>query len=160
MTPVAIGDTQGTLQARKTCITPYKRQETLVWLHIWDHCSHYKDSFIFNIYRRHQSFFVGSPISLFWSSGNVCPGFQSHGGSSLAGILACMQLQRYYILKTCRIFNTKLEYDVHLNNRRIMHGVCHEKPFNAPEMNPCPLGLFHHYFLTPVLLLRAQCNFR
>ena len=26
MTPVAIGDTQGTLQARKTCITPYNAQ--------------------------------------------------------------------------------------------------------------------------------------
>ena len=34
MTPVAIGDTQGTLQARKTCITPYKRPETLVWVYI------------------------------------------------------------------------------------------------------------------------------
>ena len=30
MTPVAIGDTQGTLQARKTCITVYKRPETLI----------------------------------------------------------------------------------------------------------------------------------
>ena len=28
--PVDIGDTQGTLQARKTCITPYKCPETLV----------------------------------------------------------------------------------------------------------------------------------
>ena len=34
MTPVAIGDTQGTLQARKTCITPYKRPETLLWVYM------------------------------------------------------------------------------------------------------------------------------
>ena len=34
MTPVDIGDTQGTLQARKTCITPYKRPETLVWVYM------------------------------------------------------------------------------------------------------------------------------
>ena len=33
MTPVDIGDTQGTLQARKTCITPYKRPETLIWVY-------------------------------------------------------------------------------------------------------------------------------
>ena len=30
VTPVAIGDTQGTLQAQKTCITAYKRPETLI----------------------------------------------------------------------------------------------------------------------------------
>ena len=34
MTPVDIGDTQGTLQARKTCITPYKRPETLLWVYM------------------------------------------------------------------------------------------------------------------------------
>ena len=34
MTPVAIGDTQGTLQARKTCITPYKCPETLIWVYM------------------------------------------------------------------------------------------------------------------------------
>ena len=34
MNPVAIGDTQGTLQARKTCITPYKRPETLIWVYM------------------------------------------------------------------------------------------------------------------------------
>ena len=35
VTPVAIGDTQGTLQARKTCVTPYKRPETLIWVYTW-----------------------------------------------------------------------------------------------------------------------------
>ena len=39
MTPVAIGDTQGTLQARKTCITPYKRPETLVWVYMYTYFS-------------------------------------------------------------------------------------------------------------------------
>ena len=34
MTPVDIGDTQGTLQARKTFKTAYKRPETLVWVYI------------------------------------------------------------------------------------------------------------------------------
>ena len=34
MTPVAIGDTQGTLQARKTCKTVYNRPETLLWVYI------------------------------------------------------------------------------------------------------------------------------
>ena len=34
MTPVAICDTQGSLQARKTCITPYKCPETLVWVYM------------------------------------------------------------------------------------------------------------------------------
>ena len=31
MTPVDIGDTQGTLQAKKMFETLYKRPETLVW---------------------------------------------------------------------------------------------------------------------------------
>ena len=33
MTPVAIGDTQGTLQARKTWFAMYKRPETFLRLH-------------------------------------------------------------------------------------------------------------------------------
>ena len=35
MTPVDIVDTQGTLQARKTCTTPYKRPGTLIRVYIW-----------------------------------------------------------------------------------------------------------------------------
>ena len=33
MTPVDIGDTQGTLQAKKMFETLYKRSETLVWVY-------------------------------------------------------------------------------------------------------------------------------
>ena len=36
MIPVAIGDTQGTLQARKTWFAVYKRPETFLRLHIFD----------------------------------------------------------------------------------------------------------------------------
>ena len=81
-------------------------------------------------------------------------GFRAMVDPHLRASLPVCNYKDIIYLKTCRIFNTKLEYDVHLNNRRIMHGVCHEKPFNAPEMNPCPLGLFYHYFLTPVFFVR------
>ena len=39
MAPVDIGDTQGTLQAKKTFETLYKRPETLVWVYISFWCS-------------------------------------------------------------------------------------------------------------------------
>ena len=38
MTPVDIGDTQGTLQAKKMFETLYKRPETLVWVYISHVC--------------------------------------------------------------------------------------------------------------------------
>ena len=41
---------------------------------------------------RTQVLFLGPPIPLFWASGDVCPGFQSQGGS-LACFLACVILR-------------------------------------------------------------------
>ena len=38
----------------------------------------------------HMSFFVGPLIPLFWSSGDVCPGFQSKGGSCLHAFLPAL----------------------------------------------------------------------
>ena len=48
---------------------------------------HYRtENVFFKIFWRTHVLFVGPLIPLFWTSGNVCPGFQSQGGS-----LACMQ---------------------------------------------------------------------
>ena len=52
MTPAAIGDTQGTLQARKTCITPYKRPVTLIWVYTgkkWAHNQIISENYIINV---------------------------------------------------------------------------------------------------------------
>ena len=40
----------------------------------------------------HKSFFLGPLIPLFWTSGDICPGFQSKGGS-LACFLTCVVLR-------------------------------------------------------------------
>ena len=37
---------------------------------------------LFYFFGGHQSFSLGPLIPLFWTSGNVCPGFQTQGGSS------------------------------------------------------------------------------
>ena len=48
--------------------------------------------FFISIFWRTQVLFVGSLIALFWT-GNMCPGFQSQGGSFFACFLACVILR-------------------------------------------------------------------
>ena len=36
--------------------------------------------FFFKIFGGHKVLFVGPLVPLFWTSGDVCPGFQSQGG--------------------------------------------------------------------------------
>ena len=52
--------------------------------------------FLQNFWRK-QVFFVGPLISLFWTSGDICPGFQSQGGSLAwkASSTACNAFLRF-----------------------------------------------------------------
>ena len=49
-------------------------------------------SFVFKFWRT-QVLFVGPLIPLFWTSGDVCPGFQSQGGSLFVCFLTCVILR-------------------------------------------------------------------
>ena len=54
------------------------------------HCARYCQKFFFKNFCRTRVLFVGQLIALFWTSGDVCPGFQSQGGS-LTCTLSCLR---------------------------------------------------------------------
>ena len=64
-------------------------------------CQIYSYCYLFKvIFGGHEVLFVGPLIPLFWTSGDVCPGFQSQGGS-LFGVLSCFRTIIQTLLSYC-----------------------------------------------------------